>query len=247
MSEIIIFLVLSVIGPLIGAILGIIRYPSKRFIVNMLAFAAGVMLSVSFINLIPQSIKFSSNIITVIGIITGATLMFLIDRFVPHLHPEKEYPNIKDKNMCDMTRSSRYITIGLFIHNIPEGMVIALGTISSVTSGTVIALAIALQKIPEGICTAAPTFYCTGNRFKAFLISCASIIPLILGFILAYFLYQHVSDTIIGLIIGVTAGFMIYISADELIPASSKRISNHTTIASLIVGVIFVILMNSIQ
>ena len=244
MDNIIFLLIISVIGPLLGALLGIINYPSKRLMFNMLAFAAGVMITISFINLIPQSISFSSTIIAVLGIALGALLMFMIDKFIPHIHPEKNLDKKNDKDFCNIYQSSIYINTALFIHNIPEGMVIALGTITNNVLGIIIAIAITIQKIPEGICVAAPTYYCSKNRFKSFIIACSTLIPLFIGFFIAYFLYQSLPQTIIGLIIGITAGFMIYISTDELIPASSKRVTHHSTIISLIIGILFVLILN---
>jgi ZIP family zinc transporter len=244
MDNIIFLLIISAIGPLLGALLGIINYPSKRLMFNMLAFAAGVMITISFINLIPESISFSSTIIAVLGIAIGALLMFMVDKFIPHIHPEKNLDKKDDKDFCNIYQSSRYINTALFIHNLPEGMVIALGAITNNTLGIIIAIAITIQKIPEGICVAAPTYYCSKNRFKSFIIACSTLIPLFIGFFIAYFLYQTLPQTIIGLIIGITAGFMIYISTDELIPASSKKVTHHSTIISLIIGVLFVLILN---
>jgi zinc transporter, ZIP family len=244
MNNVILLLIISVIGPLLGAVLGIIHYPSKKFMFNMLAFAAGVMLTISFINLIPQSISFSSTIVLVIGLAIGALLMYIIDKVIPHIHPERDIDKIGDKDFCNINKSSRYLNTALFIHNLPEGMVIALGTITNAVFGVIIAIAITIQKIPEGICVAAPTYYCSKNKFKSFLIACSTLIPLLIGFFIAYFLYKTLSQTIIGLIIGITAGFMIYISTDELIPSSSKKVSHHSTIISLIIGVLFVLVLN---
>jgi zinc transporter, ZIP family len=244
MNTIVLLLIISIIGPIVGALLGVIKYPSKRFMFNILAFAAGVMLAISFFNLIPQSILFSSMLVASVGVAVGALLMYIVDKILPHVHTERNIEKRKDKNFCNIQKSSRYINTALFIHNLPEGMVIALGTITSGIMGIIIAIAITVQKIPEGICTAAPTYYCNKKRFKSFLIACTTLVPLLIGFFIAYFLYKSVSNTIIGLIIGITAGFMIYISTDELIPASSKIVTNQSTIISLIMGVLLVLLLN---
>jgi len=246
MNPILLLLIISLIGPTLGAILGILHYPSKKFMFNMLAFAAGVMLAVSFLSLLPQSILFSSGFIAAIGVIIGAGLMYFIDKFIPHIHPERQSEEISCTDTTQIRQSSNYITIALFIHNIPEGMVIALGTITSNSLGLVIAIAMTIQKIPEGICVAAPMYYCTKNKLKSFLVACSTLLPLLAGFFIAYFLYQSAPQLVIGLIIGITAGFMIYISTDELIPSSSKKVSNEKTILSLIAGILFVILLNAI-
>jgi ZIP family zinc transporter len=245
MNTIILLLIISIIGPIIGAALGLIKYPSKKFMFNMLAFAAGVMITISFVNLIPESISFSSTLIAALGLALGAFLMYIIDKIIPHVHPERNIIESKNKELCNMRKSSRYINTALFIHNLPEGMVIAMGAITNSALGIIIAIAMTVQKIPEGICTAAPTYYCNKNRLKSFLIACSILIPLIIGFFITYFLYQNLPPTIIGLIIGMTAGFMIYISADELIPASSKIVTHESTIISLIIGILFVLGLNA--
>jgi len=122
-------------------------------------------------------------------------------------------------------------------------MAIAIGTVSDIKISLVIALAIAIHNIPEGICTSAPYYHCTGKRLKSFLLSSLTAVPILVGFILAKFLFTQISSTLVGLIIGATAGLMIYITADELIPCSCCKLTNHTTIFSLIAGILLVILL----
>ena len=59
MEQIYIILIISVMGPILGSLIGVIRKPSNIFMLNMLAFSAGVMLSISFLELIPESIELS--------------------------------------------------------------------------------------------------------------------------------------------------------------------------------------------
>ena len=125
-------------------------------------------------------------------------------------------------------------------------MAIVLGSGSIVQASLVIAIAISVHNIPEGICTAAPYYHETKNRLKAFLISSSTAIPIVLGFLLASFLKNIISTTMIGLIVGVTAGFMIYITGDEIIPTSCGEHTSHKTIISLIIGILFVIILDVI-
>lgn len=241
-SNLLIILIISVLGPVIGSFIGIIRHPSRKFMYNMLAFAGGVMLSISFLELIPESIELSSVLICILGVGIGSLLMYLIDKLIPHIHPGlccsehgREY---------QLKRSVAFLIIGIFLHNFPEGMAIAVGAVSEVKVSIAIALAIAIHNIPEGICTSAPYFHLSKKRLKAFLISSSTAIPVLVGFLLASFLYNYISDTLIGFIVGATAGLMIYITSDELIPNScGKSRESHSTIFSLVVGILFVILL----
>jgi ZIP family zinc transporter len=77
---------------------------------------------------------------------------------------------------------------------------------------------------------------------RAFLLSSATAVPVLVGYITARTIFQQVSPQVVGLLISATAGLMIYITADELIPHSCAG-SNHQTIFSLMLGVVFVILL----
>lgn len=208
----------------------------------MLAFAGGVMLAISFLELIPESVNISSIWISIAGIIFGSLMMYVVDKTIPHIHPE----------MCEqeqghkLRKTALYLIIGIFIHNFPEGMAIALGTVTEIKSSIVIALAIAIHNIPEGICTSAPYFHVTKKRLKSFLVSSSTAIPILLGFLFANQLYKYISNTMVGFIVGATAGLMIYITADEIIPSSCCRTTDHKTIFSLILGILFVMLLGLI-
>ena len=239
MDSLILILIISVLGPIIGSLIGVIKKPSQKFMYNMMAFAAGVMMAISFLELIPQSIELSSVWLCAIGVLIGALIMYLLDKLIPHIHPEL----CRQEHGCQLRKTSIYLLLGIFLHNFPEGMAIAVGYVSGIKVSLTIALAIAIHNIPEGICTSAPYFSCTGKRLKSFLLSSATAIPILLGFFFAKFLYGVISMNFIGVAIAATAGLMIYISADELIPCSCCEKSDHSNIFSLIAGVIFVVLL----
>ena len=238
MQEIFIILAITILGPVLGSLVGVIRRPSRRFMYNMLAFAGGVMLAVSFLELIPESINLSSVWICGIGILAGSLVMFSLDKLIPHIHLEL----CSQEQGCRLRRTALYLLIGIFLHNFPEGMAIALGSVTEIKLSIIIALAIAIHDIPEGICTSAPYFHCTGKRMKSFLLSSSTAIPTIAGFFLAGALFSIITPAMVGLIAGATAGLMIYITCDELIPTSCNS-KSHETMFSLIFGVLFVIML----
>jgi ZIP family zinc transporter len=124
-------------------------------------------------------------------------------------------------------------------------MAIATGSVTETKVSITLALAIAIHNIPEGICTSSPYFHSTGRRMQAFLLSSATAIPILLGYVTARFLFQQVPPQVVGLLVSATAGLMIYITVDELIPNSCIG-TNHKTIFSLILGIILVILLEAI-
>ena len=241
MDPVVFIVVISVLGPILGSGLGVLRRPSFNYICNMLCFAAGVMLAISFLQLIPESIHIGSIGVCVAGLVVGALMMFGLDKIIPHLHPEL----CSQEQGCNLERTSIYLILGIFLHNFPEGMAIAIGSVTDVRVSIVIALAIAIHNIPEGICTSAPYYHSTGERLKSFLLSSSTALPILMGYLLARYIFQNIPEPVIGFIIGATAGLMIYITADELIPTSCAG-TNHQTIFFLMLGVVFVILLGLI-
>jgi len=235
-----IFLIM-VLGPVVGSLIGVLKRPSFGYICNMLCFAAGVMLSISFLELIPESIELSSVVICVSGLVFGSMVMYGLDRLIPHIHPQL----CAQEQGCNLERTAVYLILGMFLHNFPEGMAIAIGSVTEMKVSFAIALAIAIHNIPEGICTSAPYYHTTGARLKSFLVSASTAVPIVAGYVLARYLFQNIAPEVIGFIIGATAGLMIYITTDELIPNGCAG-SNHQTIFSLITGIIFVILLGLI-
>lgn len=241
MDPVVFIVVISILGPIIGSAIGILRKPSFGYICNMLCFAAGVMMAISFLNLIPESIHLSSVSVCIAGLICGSLLMYALDRIIPHIHPEL----CAQEQGCNLQRTSTYLFMGIFLHNLPEGMAIAIGSVTDVKISLAIALAIAVHNIPEGICTSSPFYHATGARLKSFLLSSSTAVPILIGYVLARYLFRNIPLQMVGFIIGSTAGLMIYITADELIPSSCAG-TNHQTIFSLMIGIIFVIVLGII-
>lgn len=238
MDPVIYIVIISVLGPIIGSGIGVLGKPSFLYICNMLCFAAGVMLAISFLELIPQSIHLSSVAVCIGGLMLGSLVMYGMDRIIPHIHPEL----CAQEQGCNLQRTSVYLILGIFLHNFPEGMAIAIGAVTDQKVSLAIALAIAIHNVPEGICTSAPYYHTTGARLRAFLVSSSTALPILAGYLLARYLFTNIPVGVVGLIVAATAGLMVYITVDELIPTSCAGTS-HQTIFSLITGIIFVILL----
>ncbi|MCP3951676.1 MAG: ZIP family metal transporter [Desulfobacterales bacterium] len=229
---------LSAAGPVIGSGIGVWKRPTTNYIHNMLYFAAGIMLAISFLDLIPESIHLGSSLTCVAGLIIGAAAMYALDRIFPHVHECAGC--VEDE--CHMGRTANFLILAIFLHNFPEGMAIAIGASKDVGDSVVIALAIAIHNIPEGICTSAPHYYTYGNRLKSFLMSSLSALPIVAGYIAARYLFVQISPQTMSVLVGATAGLMIYIAADELMPAAQNN-SSRQTIFFFIFGIVAVMLL----
>jgi len=137
----------------------------------------------------------------------------------------------------NLVKTSIFTFLGVFIHNFPEGMATFIGTITNVQLGLVLAVAIALHNIPEGIAVAVPIYSCTGDKKKAFKWSFLSGMSEPLGAVVTWIvLTPFINPYVLSAMLAVVAGVMIYISLDELLPASRSLGYEHISILGIIVG-----------
>lgn len=212
-------------------------FSQKKFISFFLGLSAGVMIYLSFVELLPFSIKnlgfFSSNLIFFIGII----VMALIDFLIPHHYLEKKISTKYKINDRKLLSTGFIVTLGIIIHNFPEGIAVFLGSISDLRLGILLTLAIAIHNIPEGIAVAAPIYHATLNKSRAIKYSFISGMAEPMGAIFAYFILRpYLNNNIISYVFAAVSGIMVYISLDELLPACFKDNQGHQAIIGIIIG-----------
>ncbi|HAB67301.1 MAG TPA: hypothetical protein DCE23_08040 [Firmicutes bacterium] len=135
-------------GTTLGGIIGvIIKKHSNKFLSFILAFASGLMMSIICFDLIPEALGISNIANIVIGIIIGIIAMIFCDLLV-----EKKFNQntiLKEENNS-LLKTGIIVSIGLAIHNFPEGLAIGSGFEASLKLGLSLAIAICLHDIPEG-------------------------------------------------------------------------------------------------
>ncbi len=221
----------------LGSFIGIVvAKPGPRFMALTLGFSGGVMVLVSFVELLAkgtESIGFGPAHLAFFG---GMLAMFLIDALIPHDYMGE---HVDGAAPLGMLKTGMLVALGVAIHNFPEGMATFAGTLQDVRLGAAIAVAIAIHNIPEGIAVAAPIYAATGNRRKAFLWSFMSGIAEPLGAALAALvLMPFLNGAVLGAMLAVVAGIMVFISLDELVPVSRSFGEEHVSIAGIIVGMV---------
>lgn len=217
------------LSTLLGALVILfIRKRSEKLVTASLGFAGGVMLSVSFMDMLPEAIKMLgktvdpklSVILSVVFLIVGLLCAVAIDLFVPHSDHgegggEREHQNLFRVGVVSMA--------AIALHNLPEGIATFMAGYDNAQLGFTIAIAIAAHNIPEGITVAMPIFFATGDRKKAFRFAFLSGITEPIGALLVFLLLQpFISSFVLGIVFAIVAGIMIYISIEELIPSSRQ-------------------------
>ena len=242
----------------IGSILAFFtKKTSTRYLSASLGFSAGVMIYVSFVEILGKSRESLTTALgqirgewaTVGAFFGGIMLIAIIDKFVPEFQNPHEardaesIENLKSEKEEEIEDKSYLHRMGIFsalaiaIHNFPEGLATFAAALSDPTLGISIAIAIAIHNIPEGISVSVPIYYSTGSKKKAFIYSFMSGLSEPLGAILGYFLFRSFfNDTVFGILFGLVAGIMVFISIDELLPAARKYGHEHREIYAFIGG-----------
>lgn len=131
-------------GTTIGGIIGIcFKKTSNKFLSFILSFASGLMLSIVCFDLIPEAIEITNILNVIIGIVFGIVMMIICDILVQNKFNSK-------KNTNSLLKTGIIVSIGLALHNFPEGLAIGSGFDASIMLGYSLAIAICLHDIPEG-------------------------------------------------------------------------------------------------
>ena len=228
------------ISTLIGYLFIFIKNDKESIISSSLGFASGVMLTISVIDLIPNSflliIKEYNFIYSIFLIIIG----FLIGIIISSIIDKKVEKN--SKNGLKLYKLGIITMLVIMMHNIPEGIATFITTTNNIELGIILTIAIALHNIPEGISISIPIYYSTNSKFKSFLYTLISGMSEPLGAIISYlFLSKFVNDTILGIIYSIIAGMMINISINELYKEAIEY-NKKNTIIYFIIGMFIMIL-----
>ena len=203
------------------------------------------MFSVALEHLVKELGEVAGNWITVLSFFGGIFVIALIDNLVPSFenpheaHKIEEMENGPAKNLTKLYRLGLFAALALAIHNFPEGLATFASALVDVRLGIPIAVAIAIHNIPEGIAVSIPIYYATGDKKKAFLYSFLSGLAEPVGAAIGYLLlFSFFNETVFGILFAAVAGIMVFISLDELLPASREYGEAHLSIYGLVTGMI---------
>ena len=220
---------------------------SRRLLVIMLGFAAGVMIAASFFSLLLPAIEMAEASGTpgwlpaVVGFLTGGAFLYGIDKLLPHLHVGLDMD--QSEGIKTHWQRSVLLVLAITLHNFPEGLAVgvAFGAVAagvpsaSLTSALALALGIGLQNFPEGMAVSMPLRGEGISRRRAFMLGQASgIVEPIAGVLGA--LAVITMQSILPYALSFAAGAMIYVVVEELIPESQRGESTDLGTLGAMVG-----------
>ena len=248
-QEILFALGLTLIAGLSTGIGSLIAFLAKRtntkFLSSALGLSAGVMIYVSFMELMPEATTQLADIYSarqaqiymLLAFFLGIGCIALIDNLVPEDENPHEVHTEEEINRQGLKRTGMMLALAIGIHNFPEGLATFTSALTNMEIAIPIVFAIAIHNIPEGIAVSVPIYHATQDRKKAFIYSflsgMAEPVGALLGFI---FLAPIWSPTLNATMLAFVSGIMIYISFDELLPGTEKFGHHHLGLFGVILG-----------
>lgn len=225
-------LLIGVIGTGLGGLLVVLLgKPSDRVLSSILGFAGGIMVSVIFIDLLPEAFKIGGLYPAILGLVFGILLIHSMEIILPHHH----FFDNSNAN-SHFVKAGAILSIGVALHNLPEGLAIGASYIADSQLGLTLALVILLQNIPEGVAMAAPLYIGGVSKQKVIHITMLSGLPMGIGALIGA-LVGNVSPFILSSGLGFAAGAMLYIVFSEMFPSAHELGAGYTPVLGSVGGV----------
>lgn len=230
----------------IGSLMAFLsKKTNTKFLSAALGLSAGVMIYVSFMELMQESVSQFSEIYSptqaqiymLLAFFLGIGCIALIDFLVPEDENPHEVHLEGDPDRKGLKRTGIMLALAIGIHNFPEGLATFTSALTNIEIAIPIVFAIAIHNIPEGIAVSVPIYHATGNRKKAFIFSFLSGMAEPIGALIGFlFLAPIWSPSLNAAILAFVSGIMIYISFDELLPGTERFGHHHLGLLGVIVG-----------
>jgi len=221
---------LSVFSTLLGVALAIYAGKNERAIAVGIGFSAGIMLLVSFFELIPKAVANTGTGLALAAVMLGTLIVAALHWIIPHTHLVDEQGPFRQS----LLRTAYLVAFGLILHDVPEGFAMANSYIVSPSLGVLVALAIAIHNVPEEFAMAVPIVTVKKKRFlytAAFLSGLAEPVGAVIGLMAV-----HYHPALNPLFMAFAAGAMIFVSVHELLPMARRYHKTHLFILGAVIS-----------
>lgn len=212
-----------------------------KFLLISLGMAFGVMMALILVELLPEVYEiFTSkwNILVTMLIIVGLSLgglllLKLLDKFIPDHDDNDEEDNLMHIGIVS--------SIAIIIHNVIEGMAVYNTMTTSINLGILLSIGVGLHNIPLGMIISSTFYKSIENRKKSnIIIILISLSTFVGGLIMA--LFNFTNEIVIGILLSITIGMLIYINIVEILPKLLRTDDKKTALISTVLGIVILCL-----
>lgn len=240
MSPLFTLLTLAFIGSVAGLIGGVIFFVREKWCKPLVSvatpLAAGVLLSLSLLDLFPEAVEEIDGLAFRIVLVV-IVASFLVERFLFHLHHH-------DHTEEHMRGGPAFVVFGDTIHNFLDGIAIGAAFLVNPTLGLFIAFATFLHETPHEIADFGILLSAGWTRRKAFVANFLSALATFPGAILAFY-YAGRIEAGVGILLAIAAGVFLYVAATDFLPelARNHAKSSLRQAVFLIIGISAIVLL----
>lgn len=186
----------------------------RRYSIYFVCFAAGVLISVSLLHIIPRSMAMSGE--APAWLLSGFLLLHLFNRFLTAFVCERERDIDYSIGLVAM--------LGIGLHSFIDGFVYAITFSVSFFTGTLAAIGMVLHEFPEGIITYLLLLRSGIASGRALLLAfAAAALSTPLGTLVAWPLISRIGPDSLGALLSLSAGALLYVGASHLLPQAEKE------------------------
>lgn len=234
----------------------LIKDENKKLLSLSLSFSAGIMIYISFMEILPEGIHLIEEVIPgtkghIIALASffGAIIFTAFLEKAVHsmgghhhhdldeVHSHAEGLGEEEMDRGHLEKLGLMTAISIAIHNIPEGLAVFTAGLKDITIAIPLAFAVILHNIPLSIAIAVPIYYSTKSRKKAFIYPLLVGLCQPLGALVGYMIFSnYLNDLLFGILFAMISGIMIFVSLDELLPASQQYEDHHFSVYGTVLG-----------
>lgn len=173
-----------------------------------------------------------------LGIISGFLFLKILDCFIPDHDDDPATEEDDNKNLKHIGLVS---SIALVIHNIVEGMAIYLLITSNFKSGLLACVGVGLHNIPLGMVIASTFYKANKNRKNTIMIMLGISLSTFIGGLFIYFFpFSNFLEIFESVTLTLTIGMLFYILVMELFPKIKNSIHTKITISGVLIGIVLI-------
>lgn len=205
----------------------------KKNVVYFSCFAAGVLISASFLYIVPKS--FSMNKSASIYLLMGYLFMHFFNKFITAY-------------VCNIPTRAEYSfgiipLLGIGLHSFLDGIIYSITFTVSIFTGILATSGMVLHEFPEGIVIyllLVKSGFSDKISFLLAFLTAALTTPI--GMLVSFPFITQISQSLLGILLALSAGTLIYVGATHLLPHAEREPKRYSLIAFML-GIIVVMVI----
>lgn len=240
MDELLIILLLSLLpalGTFAGGIAAEFFKISRKNLSLALHLAAGIILAVISVELIPHALEASIPWIVILAFVLGGIFFIILDQLI-------DYMQVRYGDLSQST-AAWAIFVGTAIDSFTDGLMIGTGSLVAIQLGLLLAVGVVSADLPEGFATISALKDKGIKRRNRMLLIISASVPVLIGAFAGYLLVRGQPAIVEYAILAFTAGVLLTVTAEEIIPESHKEKEARLAALVLICGFALFALISS--